>query len=69
MKPPFQVWKDVYVIGGPQLTSPSDCCVYMIDAGELILIDSGAGASFSQLVDNIKLLGFDPRHLTTLIIS
>ncbi len=69
MKQPFRVWKDVYVVGSPEVTSPSDCCVYMIDGGELVLIDSGAGASFNQLIDNIKLLGLDPQRLTTLIVS
>ena len=62
---PFSVCKDVYALGGPDITNPSDCCIYMIDAGgKLVLIDSGAGESFVQLVDNIGSLGFDPQHLT-----
>lgn len=57
MERPFRVWKDVYAIGGSDLSHPADCCVYLIDAGELILIDSGAGESFNRLVDNIEALG------------
>jgi len=69
MTKPFKVWQDVYAIGGPDLTSPSDCCVYLIDAGELVLVDSGVGDSFNQLVANIKDLGFDPLQLKAIIIT
>lgn len=66
---PFQVWQDVYALGGPDITSPSDCCVYLIDAGELVLIDSGVGDSFDRLVDNINILGFNPRQLKAIIVT
>ena len=46
MQKPFKVWKDIYAVGGSELSHPYDCCVYLIDAGDLILIDSGAGRSF-----------------------
>jgi len=69
MAKPFKVWKDVYAVGGPELSHPSDCCVYLIDCGELVLIDSGAGESFDQLVDNIKKLGFKPERLEALIVT
>ena len=67
---PFSVCKDVYALGGPDITNPSDCCIYMIDAGgKLVLIDSGAGESFVQLVANIGSLGFDPQHLEAIIVT
>jgi glyoxylase-like metal-dependent hydrolase (beta-lactamase superfamily II) len=70
MRKPFQVWKDVYAIGGPDISAPSDCCIYMIDAGgELVLIDSGAGESSSQLIDNINALGFNPQQLKVIIAT
>lgn len=69
MDGPFKVWRDVYAIGGPDITNASDCCVYLVDAGELVLIDSGVGSSFRQLVENIRTLGFDPRELKTLIVT
>jgi len=70
MRKPFRVWKDVYAIGGPDISDPSDCCIYMIDAdGELVLIDSGAGESFSQLIDNINALTFDPHQLKAIIVT
>ncbi len=63
MKKPFRVWKDIYMIGGSDLSHSADCCVYLIDAGDLVLIDSGAGKSYDKLVDNIKSLGFDAKNL------
>jgi glyoxylase-like metal-dependent hydrolase (beta-lactamase superfamily II) len=69
MANPFKVWKDVYVIGGLGLSHHNDCCVYLVDSGELVLIDSGAGESFDQLVDNIKKLGFKPEKLEALIAT
>ncbi len=69
MDKPFKIWKDVYAVGGPDLSHPSDCCVYLIDGEDLILIDSGAGKSFSALVDNIALLGFDPKKLKAIIVT
>lgn len=69
MKRPFSVWRDVYAIGGPDITEPSDCCVYLINAGELILIDCGVGDSFNQLVDNISVVGCDPERLRAIIVT
>ncbi len=66
---PFRVWHDVYVIGGPAISDQLDCCVYLIDAGELVLIDSGAGRSFSHLVNNIRLIGFAPENLSFIIAT
>ena len=69
MSQPFQVWKNIYAIGGPDISHPADCCIYMIDAGDLVLIDSGAGESFNRLIDNIHILGFDPQQLKTIIVT
>jgi len=40
---PFEVCRDVYMIGDSDISHPYDCCVYLLDAGDLVLIDSGAG--------------------------
>ncbi|HJX69485.1 MAG TPA: MBL fold metallo-hydrolase [Dehalococcoidia bacterium] len=66
---PFRVWREVYAIGGPELSHPYDCCVYLIGGAELVLIDSGAGESFDQLVDNIKSLGFKPEKLRAVVAT
>jgi glyoxylase-like metal-dependent hydrolase (beta-lactamase superfamily II) len=69
MTKPFRVWKDIYAIGGADLSHPYDCSVYLIDAGELVLIDSGAGKSFDTLVANIRSLGFDPKKLKAIVAT
>ena len=66
---PFKVWKDVYAIGGPGLSHPYDCCVYLIDSRDLVLIDCGAGESFDQLVANLGILGFEPQRLKAIIVT
>lgn len=49
MSKPFRIFQDIYIIGSAEISHPYDCCVYLIDVGELILIDSGAGRSFNRL--------------------
>lgn len=67
---PYRVWKDVYMVGGPEISDPYDCCVYLINTHpELVLIDSGAGRSFNRLVENIKLLKLNPSNLKLLITT
>ena len=54
----------VYAVGGPSLSAPEDCCVYLVDAGsELVLIDSGLGYGLPKIENNIKSLGFEPAQL------
>jgi len=69
MSQPFRVWQDVYAIGGPDMSDPSDCCIYMINTGDLVLIDSGAGESCERLIDNISTLGFEPQRLKAIIVT
>ena len=38
-----EVVKDVFVVGGSEITDARDASVYLLRLGELILIDSGAG--------------------------
>ena len=59
----------VYMIGGPDLTLPEDCAVYLLDLDDLVLIDCGAGRSYPMLVDTIKALGLDPQRLHTLVLT
>lgn len=69
MAQPYRIWQDIYIIGSGEISHPYDCCVYLVDAGELILIDTGAGRSFSRLVDNIISLGFTPEKLSSIIVT
>ncbi len=69
MREPFRVWKDVYTIGGTDLSHPYDCSVYLLDTSDLVLIDCGAGRSFDKLVANIRGLGLDPNKLKAVLVT
>ena len=69
MTEPLKVCKDVYMVGGSDLSHHYDCSVYLLDAGDLLLIDSGAGMSFDKLISNIKQLGFDPKKLKSILVT
>ena len=58
------------MIGGPEITLADDAAIYLIDFAEvLVLIDSGAGRSFDQLISNIELLGLNPSNISHLILT
>lgn len=65
-----EIINGVYLVGGPNATQADDAAVYLIDfAGELVLIDSGAGRSSSQIVRNIEMLGLNPSKISHLILT
>jgi glyoxylase-like metal-dependent hydrolase (beta-lactamase superfamily II) len=65
-----EIAEGVYLIGGPNVTRPEDAAVYLVDFGdELVMIDSGAGNSSSQLDRNIEILGLNPSKLTRVILT
>lgn len=63
------ICKNMYMVGGSGLSHPNDCSVYLIDSGELLLIDCGAGDSFNVLVRNISSIGLDPANITTILVT
>lgn len=65
-----KVTEDIYLIGGMGLTDQRDCAIYLIDAGdELVLVDAGAGESVENLISNINSLNLNPSSLSTLILT
>jgi glyoxylase-like metal-dependent hydrolase (beta-lactamase superfamily II) len=71
MTKPQKIWEKVYQIGGPRISHPSDCCIYLVDVGdgEGVLIDCGAGKSYDKLVKNIELVGLEPQKLKAIILT
>ena len=69
MSKPSKICRDVYIIGSSDISHPYDCSIYLLDAGELVLIDSGAGMSFEKLVSNIEKLGFNPKKLRAILVT
>ena len=39
----IEITEDIFKVEGPDITDGRDGCVYLINLGELVLIDSGAG--------------------------
>lgn len=66
---PYEIVKDIFIVGGPEITDSRDGCIYLFNLGELILIDAGAGWSVDKIVGNIKKLGLDPANLSKIILT
>jgi glyoxylase-like metal-dependent hydrolase (beta-lactamase superfamily II) len=67
---PKSIWSRIYIVGGPGLSHPADCCIYLIDAGkELVMIDCGAGPDLDKILNNVKGLGLDPFRIGHLIAT
>ena len=65
-----EIVNGVYQIGGAGISNADDAAVYLIDFdSDLIMIDSGAGSSFSQIINNIEELGFSPAKISKLILT
>ena len=59
----------VYLVGSPELTATEDCCVYLLDLGDLVLIDAGAGRSAPAILENIASLGLDSKTLSAVVAT
>lgn len=65
-----EIIRGIYLIGGPNITLTDDAAIYLIDfSPDLVLIDSGAGRSFSQIVRNLEMLGLSPAAVSHLILT
>ncbi|MEI6610908.1 MAG: MBL fold metallo-hydrolase [Deltaproteobacteria bacterium] len=65
-----EIFKGIYLIGGPNITSADDAAIYLIDfASDLVMIDAGAGRSSAQIVSNIEMLGLNPANISYLILT
>jgi glyoxylase-like metal-dependent hydrolase (beta-lactamase superfamily II) len=64
-----KVTEKIYQVGGATLSDSRDCTVYLLDLGELVLIDSGLGTGFERMTRNIESIGFDPARISTVIVT
>ncbi len=65
----FEITDDIFIVGGPEITDGRDACIYLINLGELILIDSGAGWSVDKIIKNIEKMGFNPGSLSRILLT
>ena len=61
--------RGVYRVAGPDITDRRDCNVYVLDAEQPVLIDSGFGASVESTIDNIEAAGIDPSFIGAVILT
>lgn len=61
--------RGIYRVAGPDITDYRDCNVYLLDVGELVLIDSGFGAGIDRMAANIEDLCLDPSRLSSVILT
>jgi glyoxylase-like metal-dependent hydrolase (beta-lactamase superfamily II) len=66
---PYEISRDIFLVGGPEITDGRDGCVYLINLGELILIDTGAGWSVDKIINNIENLGFNCKNLSKILLT
>ncbi|OPY71577.1 MAG: Metallo-beta-lactamase L1 precursor [Syntrophorhabdus sp. PtaU1.Bin002] len=66
---PQQILDGVFLVGSADISDSRDCMVYLLDVGELVLIDTGAGPGLPTILSNIRRLGFDPAKLSTIILT
>jgi glyoxylase-like metal-dependent hydrolase (beta-lactamase superfamily II) len=64
-----EVHAGVYLVGSPELTAPEDCCVYLVDLGDLVMIDAGAGRSVSAILENVASLGLSHKRISAVIAT
>jgi len=68
--PPLRITRNTYCIGGPNITDPDDCFIYLVDLeGHLVIIDAGIGRSTDRLLANIKQLKLNPKKIELLILT
>lgn len=65
----YEIMKDIHIVGGPDITDARDGCIYLLNLGELILIDTGAGWSVDKVIKNIEKFGFDCKNLTRILLT
>ncbi len=66
---PSEIVRDIFIVGGPDITDGRDGCVYLMNFGELILIDTGAGWSVDKIINNVNGLGLDCKNLSKILLT
>jgi glyoxylase-like metal-dependent hydrolase (beta-lactamase superfamily II) len=66
---PQQITDMIWRVAGSDMTNARDSAVYLIDAGEPVLIDCGSGHGFDRMLANIERAGFRPADIKTLIMT
>jgi glyoxylase-like metal-dependent hydrolase (beta-lactamase superfamily II) len=66
---PSEIVRDIFIVGGPDITDGRDGCVYLMNFGELILIDTGAGWSVDKIINNVQTFGLNCKDLSRILLT
>jgi glyoxylase-like metal-dependent hydrolase (beta-lactamase superfamily II) len=66
---PSEIVRDIFIVGGPDITDGRDACIYLINLGELVLIDTGAGWSIDKIISNVQSLGLNCKNLSKVLLT
>lgn len=69
MPRPEKIADRVYQVGGDGLSHPADCSVYLVDLGDLVLIDVGTSPDPSRILENVVSLGFSEQAISHVILT
>ena len=59
----------IHRVAGSDITDPRDCSVYLLDLGELVMVDVGFGAAIETMAAHIRKQGFRPEDVSTVILT
>lgn len=66
----MQITKEIFQVGGSQLTSPEDAAIYLINFdGHAVLVDVGCGDAQDQLLTNIQACGVNLSQIEYILIT
>ena len=66
---PKRICEGLWLVGGDGLSDSRDCLVYLLDLGDWVLIDSGAGPGWPSIRRHMEQAGCDVASLHTLVLT
>ncbi len=64
-----KITSTMFQVAGPEMTDPRDCCVYLVDVGVPVLIDTGCGPSYHHIRQAIAETGIASPAPHTIILT
>jgi glyoxylase-like metal-dependent hydrolase (beta-lactamase superfamily II) len=66
----MKITKEIFQVGGSQLTSSEDAAIYLINFdGHAALVDAGCGDAQNRLIANIRACGVDLEQIEYLLLT
>jgi glyoxylase-like metal-dependent hydrolase (beta-lactamase superfamily II) len=59
----------VYMVAGDDVTGGGDASAFLLVLSEPVLIDTGAGDSIAEIVENIRIVGVDPNEIKKVVLT